>query len=382
MRGPLKINPISLNKNLAKIRGVKSQVSTYINPNKPASIGGYTDCPELVREFLNYSLTIRGLSPRSVNGYYIDLRTFLKFLVRHRGLAPAEVSFDKIDISGLDLDFIQRISKSDVYEFLFYATQQRDNAAATRARKLSSLRGFFKYLTSKTGKLQHNPVEDVEMPAQKKRLPKYLSLGESLELLNNIQSDFHERDYCMLTLFLNCGVRLSELVGINVNDVKNDTMRVVGKGNKERIIYLNGACQEAVRALIEARGNLENLRDNALFVSKRTGRRLSPRRVQQIVDDCLRAAGLDGKGYTVHKLRHTAATLLYQHGHVDLLSLKEMLGHVDVSTTEIYTHLDTAQLKAAANASPLANLGAPKPKRKGKKDADADEDGRNGDFDD
>ncbi len=335
-------------------------MSTYINPHSPGKQLDFSDCPQLVQEYLKYTLTIRGLSPRSVNGYYIDLRTFFKFLVQHRGFVAADIEPGKIDISELDINFIEKISKIEIYDYLYFVTKERENTAASRARKLSSLRGFFKYLTNKTGKLKINPAEDVEAPARKKRLPKYLSLEESIELLSQIESDFYERDYCIITLFLNCGMRLSELVGINTTDIKSDTLRVVGKGNKERTIYLNSACIAAINNLINARKKLENLQDNALFVSKRTGKRLSARRIQQIVERCFQAAGLSGKGYSVHKLRHTAASLMYNHGHVDLLSLKEILGHVDVSTTEIYTHLDSDALKKAADASPLASIVAPK----------------------
>lgn len=337
-------------------------MSTYLSPTKPQKNNQFEDCPQSVVDFLKYSLTIRGLSPRTVNGYYIDLRVFFKFLVLHRGQTASDAPLESIGISQIDLGFIQKITKAEIYEYLYYVTRERENAAATRARKLSSLKGYFKYMTHKTGQLQQDPVNDVEMPAQKKRLPKYLSLDESLELLNNIQSDFFERDYCVLTLFLNCGMRLSELVGLNVTDYKDDTLRVIGKGNKERMVYLNAACQRAMDAYLPARSSLKNLRDkNALFVSRKTGRRLSARRIQQIVNNCFVAAGLSGKGYSVHKLRHTAATLMYRHGHVDLLSLKEILGHADVSTTEIYTHLDSVQLKAAADASPLAKVSHKKP---------------------
>lgn len=342
-------------------------MSTYYNPKKTNQTNYSEDCPALVVEFLNYSLTIRGLSPRSVNGYYIDLRTFFKFVILHRGLVGSETDFADIDIRNVDIHFIKQITKTEIYEFLYYVTRERENSAATRARKLSSLKGFFKYLTSKTGQLTINPVDDIETPTLKKRLPKYLSLEESMELLNNIQSDFYERDYCIITLFLNCGMRLSELVGINVNDIKNDTLRVIGKGNKERIVYLNNACVQALNSLLAARGALSKLKDkDALFVSKRTGARLSGRRIQQIVNDCLQAAGLSGKGYSVHKLRHTAATLMYRYGHVDMLALKEILGHADVSTTQIYTHLDTARLKDAAAASPLSDIEMPKHEKIGK----------------
>lgn len=332
-------------------------MSTYINPLQPHKHGPYDDCPPLVVEFLHYSETIRGLSPRTVNGYYIDLRTFFKFLVLHRGQVPPDTSLVDICTKEVDLEFIDKINKSEVYEYLYYVTRERENAAATRARKLSSLRGFFKYLTHKTSQLHHNPVDDIETPKLQKRLPKYLSLDESVSLLNNIQSDFYERDYCIITLFLNCGMRLSELVSININDVKQDTLRVIGKGDKERIIYLNNACIDAIKTLLIKMQKLQCIKDKkALFVSIKTGNRLSARRVQQIVNQCLQASGLDGKGYSVHKLRHTAATLLYRYGQVDMLALKEILGHADVSTTQIYTHIDTEQLKKAATSSPLASI--------------------------
>jgi len=333
-------------------------LSTYIDPRQPNKHGDYKDCPELVVRYLYDSETIRGLSPRTVNGYYIDLRTFFRFLMQAHGLVPADVSPDEIDIRRVDLDTIKSVTTSDIYEFLHYVTRERDNAPATRARKLSSLKGFYKYLCNKMKVLEINPTDDVETPALKKRLPKYLSLNEGVELLKNVQSDFYERDYCILTLFLNCGMRLSELVNINITDIHDDgTIRIVGKGNKERLVYLNDACNTALRRLCDERAKLPNLQDKkALFVSKHTGKRLSARRIQQIVDNCLKAAGLSGKGYSVHKLRHTAATLMYQEGHVDMLALKEILGHAHVSTTEIYTHMGTAQLRQAAQASPFAKL--------------------------
>lgn len=331
-------------------------MSTYINPNTGKK-NDYNDCPRAVVDFLNYSETIRGLAVRSVNAYYIDLRTFFRFLKQYRGLVSSDSSFDEIDLKDIDLEFIKKIDKSEVYEFLYFVTKERDNAAATRARKLSSLRGFFKYMTNKTGQLIANPTDDIETPKTKKRLPKYLSLDESRELLSSIQSDFFERDYCIITLFLNCGMRLSELVGVNVTDIKNDTIRIVGKGNKERILYLNAACLSSIQVYLDERGKMSTIRDkSALFISRKTGRRLTARRIQQIVNACLATAGLAGKGYSVHKLRHTAATLMYQYGQVDMLVLKEMLGHANLATTEIYTHLDVNELKTAADSSPLSDI--------------------------
>lgn len=333
-------------------------MSTYIDSRHPNQHGDYQDCPQYVIRYLQDSETIRGLSPRTVNGYYIDLRTFFRFLMRLRGLVDADTPMEEIDIRSVDLTMIQSVTTSEIYEFMYYITRERDNSAATRARKLSSVKGFYKFLTNKMKLLEKNPADDVGTPAQKKRLPKYLSLNESIELLKNIQSDFYERDYCIITLFLNCGMRLSELVNINITDIHDDgTIRIVGKGDKERLVYLNDACISALRRLCEERAGLPNLQDKkALFVSKKTGKRLSARRIQQIVGGCLQTAGLSGKGYSTHKLRHTAATMMYQEGHVDMLALKEILGHAHVSTTEIYTHLGTEQLRQAADASPFAKL--------------------------
>lgn len=333
-------------------------MSTYIDARQPNKHSDYRDCPPLVVQFLYDSETIRGLSPRTVNAYYIDLRTFFRFLKQHRGLAGTNSEMEEIDIRDIELPFIRATSTSEIYEYLHYVTRMRGNSPAARARKLSSIKGFFKYLCNKMKLLEVNPADDVDTPALKKSLPKYLTFSEGISLLQNIQSDFYERDYCIITLFLNCGMRLSELVNINITDIRDDgTIRIVGKGNKERLVYLNKACVSALHNLCDERIKLPNLQDkNALFVSKKTGKRLSPRRVQQIVEQCLHNAGLSGRGYSPHKLRHTAATLMYQEGGVDMLALKEILGHAHVSTTEIYTHMGATQLKQAAESSPFSNV--------------------------
>lgn len=342
-------------------------MSTYLNMTNPKRRkNDFSDCPEILKEYLYYSETIRALSVRSVNGYYIDLRTFFRFLKRHKGFVSSDLDYNKINILDIDVSFVKNITKSDIYEFLHYVTNERENASASRARKLSSIKGFFKYCTIKRGYFIDDPCQGIEAPAQAKRLPKHLSLEESKELLNNgAQSDFPSRDYCILTLFLNCGMRLSELVGMDLSDCKDNTIRVIGKGNKERQIFLNTACMNALEAYRQDRFKMPNIADadkNALFLSKRTGRRLSPRRVQQIVERSLQAAGLSDKGYSVHKLRHTAATLMHQYGHVDMLALKEVLGHAHVSTTEIYTHLSMEELKEATDSNPLASVKASKQK--------------------
>lgn len=322
----------------------------------------YQDCPDYLQEFLFYMLTIRGRSKRTVDAYYVDLRTFLRYIKCTKCLSGDfendPEAFQQIAIQDVSLETLQQISLADVYQFLTYAMNQRENNAKTRSRKVSSVRALFQYLTIKTNKLKSNPVENLEVPAVKKAIPKYLTLEESLELLTHIDptSKTYERDFCMVTLFLNCGMRLSELVGINLSDIREDTIKLLGKGNKERIVYINDACRRALDAYLVVRKPTTNaVHKDALFLSSR-GTRLSPRRVEQIIEQCLKQAGLSGQGYSPHKLRHTAATLMYQHGNVDIRVLKEILGHVSLSTTEIYTHLSNRQMEDAAQNSPLSTV--------------------------
>jgi site-specific recombinase XerD len=274
-----------------------------------------------------------------------------------RGIVDKDSEFGEISIEDLTIDFIKTITQLEIYEYLHFTMSSRDNNASTRSRKISALRSYFKYLTIKAHKLEDNPVKDLEVPALKKSLPRYLSLDESVSLLNAVDGDFATRDYCILTLFLNCGMRLSELCGININDIHEETITITGKGNKERQVYLNTACKKAIARYFRDRNKRTYAHKDrqALFLS-RTGSRLTPRRVEQIVNGYIQKAGLEGQGYTVHKLRHTAATLMYRYGDVDILTLKEILGHAHTSTTEIYTHLDDKRLKEAADSSPLSEL--------------------------
>lgn len=324
------------------------------------------DCPSVLRDYLFYMETIKGRSPRTVEGYYIDLRTFLRYLKRIKNRVSPSVPFEEITISDVDVELLRTVTLSDVYEFLHFTASERGNSAAARSRKVSSLRGFFGYLTVKAGLLKENPVRELEVPSLKKTIPKYLTLENSIELLASAEeeeAETRDRDYCILTLLLNCGMRLSELVGINHTDIRDNQLRLLGKGNKERIVYLNDACQNALNAYIAyKRANNIVARDNpnALFVS-RNRTRISRRRVQQIVERQLAAIGLDGKGFSTHKLRHTAATLMYQYGHVDIRMLKEILGHANLGTTEIYTHISSEQLESAAKKNPLSNI---KPRKK------------------
>nr|WP_319488103.1 tyrosine recombinase XerC [uncultured Caproiciproducens sp.] len=314
-----------------------------------------SEAPPIIKEFLGYVGTIKGKSPKTVEEYYLDLRTFFRYIKKSRNLVSADFDFEKISISDIDLDLIKDITLTDVFEYMNYLATERHNKASTRSRKVSSLRTFFKYLTNKTGKLAVNPVEELETPKQKKSLPKYLTLEQSLELLSKVDGPTKERDYCILILFLNCGMRLSELVSLNLSDVRHSTatVRIVGKGNKERIIYLNDACIDAINRYIAVRPNNALIDKNALFISKQN-KRISPKTVQYIVKKYLSEIELGN--LSVHKLRHTAATLMYQHGHVDIRVLKDILGHENLGTTEIYTHLSDEQMANAAKANPLSNV--------------------------
>lgn len=314
------------------------------------------EAPQILKEYLFYQETVRARSSKTVNEYFIDLRTFFRYLKIHRGLVPSDVEFDKIKIDDVDLDILKTVTLNDAYEYMNYLVRDRNNKVAARARKCSSLKGYFKFLSSNRKYLDKNPLEDLEMPKKPKKLPKYLTLEQSMELLNSVEGDYKERDYAILTLFLNCGLRVSEMAGLNYTDIRTDnTIRVVGKGNKERVIYLNKACLNALNDYMKVRP-VDGVKDKkALFIS-RNHNRMSVKTIQAMVYKYLAKIGLDAQGYSCHKLRHTAATLMYQYGDVDVRVLKEVLGHENLGTTEIYTHLSSTQLKSATDNNPLANV--------------------------
>ena len=275
-----------------------------------------------------------------------------------RGKAQPGIPFNKIDISGVDIELVRSVTVSDLYGFMVYCKEELRNNTATRARKTSTLRLFFKYMSVQTHRLDSNPADLLEAPKIKQSLPKYLSLEDSLELLNSVDGENGRRDYCILTIFLNCGLRLSELCGLDLSDISSDgTMTVTGKGNKERMVYLNDSCKTAIKRYLEVRPHegLTAESKNALFIS-RNHKRISPRTVEHIVTSYIKKAGLDGKGLSTHKLRHTAATLMYRHGHVDIRVLKDILGHANLGTTQIYTHVSDTQIKAAIDANPLSEV--------------------------
>ena len=320
--------------------------------------------PEYLNSFLDYSITILNKSLNTIKEYNYDLAMFLKFIMVHFNLTSSK-DFKDINISNLSLDVIKKIELNDIHAFLAYLTTTYHSKAATRARKVSSIRVFFNYLSQKANLIEKNPAQNLETPKIEKRMPKYLTLDDSKKLLT-VTSDEErnkERDYAIITLFLNCGLRLSELVGININDISFDDakMTVIGKGNKERTIYLNKACLQAINSYLEVRPKIgiKPSSIKALFLSERK-ERISKRTVQYVVDKELRRAGLDTKKYSTHKLRHTAATLMYQYGNVDIRALQELLGHESISTTEIYTHVANEQVRNAVEVNPLSDYSANK----------------------
>lgn len=325
----------------------------------------YSDCPQVLREFLIYHENIMGQSQLTISEYYLDLRMFLRFVKLMRGDMPVSTDLDTIDIRDVNLDFIREIDTSDVFDFLSYLANDRavnpesaapdyGISATARARKLSSIKSFYKYLTVRTKQLEENPVAELEYPKLRKSLPKYLTLDQSAALLQAVSGQNEIRDYAILMLFLNCGIRRSELVGLNLTDVYEDRIRVVGKGNKERFVYFGSACRKAIDAYLEERKQIE-LSDNRALFGSRDKNRISVTAVHRLVKKALLQAGLDSTQFSAHKLRHTAATMMLSGG-VDVKTVQEVLGHENLNTTQIYTHIESTELKIAAEANPLSKL--------------------------
>lgn len=313
------------------------------------------EMPSVLSDFLNYLQTIKGKSSNTVLVYFYDLRVFFRFLKLHKKLVDKKTEFEQIDITDIDINLIKSVTLSDLYAFMSFVSNDRDNSAHARARKVASLKSFFNYLFNKAKLLDSNPASELESPKIVKRLPRYLNVEESKQLLSSVDGQYSERDYAIITLFLNCGMRLSELVGINLNNIKNESLTVIGKGDKERSIPLNTACIKAIEAYLKVRP-VNGVKDkNALFISERK-QRISKESVQKIVKKYIKSSGLDPQRYSTHKLRHTAATLMYKYGNVDIRALQELLGHESIATTEIYTHLDKEQLKNAVDKNPLSGF--------------------------
>ena len=325
----------------------------------------YTDCPQILRDFLTYHENIKGQSPRTISEYYLDLRMFLRFIKLMRNEMPMNTPLEDIPIKDVDLAFVGSITTSEIFDFLSYLANDRplnpDSSftdygiePAARSRKLSAIKSFYKYLTVRTKQLQENPVADLEYPKLRKSLPKYLTLEQSAALLQSVSGPNEKRDYAILMLFLNCGIRRSELVGLNLTDVYEDRIRVVGKGNKERFVYFGSACRKAIDAYLPERNKCV-LSDNRALFGSRDSNRISVSAVHRLVKKALLQAGLDSTQFSAHKLRHTAATMMLSGG-VDVKTVQEVLGHENLNTTQIYTHIENTELKIAAEANPLSKL--------------------------
>lgn len=338
-----------------------------------------TQAPQLLRDFLAYHQTIQGHSKKTVDEYFLDLRNFFRYIKLEKGLVDRKTPLEEISIDDVDLALVRSVTLTDIYSYLSFLSNSRvRNAknpysgtglmASTRARKVATIRSFYKYLVNKAHLLEENPIKELDSPRQKQSLPRFLTLDESIQLLESIDGENMERDFCIITLFLNCGLRISEMVGLNLSDVRGDRLRVLGKGNKERIVFLNLACQSALEDWLAVRSRSGAADPYALFITRKHTR-FTTDGVHYMLKKRFTAAGLDSSKYSAHKLRHTAATLMLQNG-VDVRTLQEVLGHEHLNTTQIYTHVDSDSLRTAAQANPLGKL-----KRRGrpKKEPDADE---------
>lgn len=312
--------------------------------------------PQVLADYLSYMTVVKGKSINTVNQYCYDLKNFLKYIF---------CKFNNIDFSAYNLsenfdsNLLKKITLSDLYDYTAYLYNNHSNNDNYIARKVSCIKSFFNYLTIKTDLLESNPAEHLERPKIKQRLPKYLSLDESVAFLKSIDGPYKERDFAMFVIFLTCGLRVSELTGINIRDINysQKSLRVIGKGNKERHVFLNDMCMEAINSYLLVRPNDKLLGDarNALFISSKMTR-ITPRSVERICKKYFDAAGVDSGIYTPHKLRHTAATIMYRDGDVDIRTLQEILGHANLSTTQLYTHIKNEDMKNAANNNPLTKV--------------------------
>lgn len=325
----------------------------------------YSDCPQVLRDFLAYHETIKGQSTKTISEYYLDLRMFLRFVKLMRNDMPIHTRLDDLPINDIDIQFVREITTSEIFDFLSYLANDRNPApdspapdygisATSRARKLSAIKSFYKYLTVRTKQLIENPVADLEYPKLRKSLPKYLTIEQSAALLQAVSGTNEKRDYAILMIFLNCGIRRSELVGLNLTDVYEDRLRVIGKGNKERFVYFGSACRKAIDAYLIER-HKKFLTDNRALFGSRDNNRISVTAVHRLVKKALLQAGLDSTQFSAHKLRHTAATMMLSGG-VDVKTVQEVLGHENLNTTQIYTHIENTELKIAAEANPLSKL--------------------------
>ena len=314
----------------------------------------YSNMPSVIRDYLSHKFTIEGKSELTVKEYSYDLRTFFRFMLARRNKITDIEEIKELSIKNVDINFIRDISRSDIYDYLLFLSHDMDNSVKSRARKLSAVKSFFKYLDNDMHLLTVNVAKDMNLPKIPKKLPTYLELDEAKKLLETPEGDNKERDFFILTILLNCGLRVSELKNLSMNDIKGDSIRVKGKGNKERQLYLNDATKNALFEYLKVR-KPKIPTENQLLLSDR-GEKISIGGIQYIVKNLIRKAGLDAEVLSTHKLRHTAATLMYKYGGVDVRALQEVLGHEHLNTTQIYTHTDKDSIRNAISNNPLSNF--------------------------
>ena len=318
-------------------------MSSYIDVVHPERHAPYLDIPDDVVDYLHYLDFVKLRSPRTVNGYYLDLRGFFRYMMQRWQRMADDTPPEEIDLTGITTADIRTITKHDIFDFLDHA-RSADNGPKARARKLSALKGFFNYMCTQVNRLPANPTENISLGSPARALPKYLTRDEAVTLLSNIQSDFYERDYCILTLFLNCGMRLAELVTIDMGDFRDDTIRIVGKGSKERLVPITDSAITELQAWFKDRSLLKIKpgEEDYVFLNRR-GHHLTRTMILIMVKKQALMAGIM-KTISPHTLRHSFATALLRGG-ADLRVIQELLGHADIGTTEIYTHLDDESLR-------------------------------------
>ena len=319
----------------------------------------FDDCPVILDDYLNYLLTIKGRSNLTVKEYYYDLKRFLKFIIMRKKLFGYNLNSDINEVSILSINKrdILDIDITDLHAYISYCDSYYNDSTKTKARKISAIKSWFKYLHNTAELIDKNPSEKLELPKLQKRNPVYLTLSESEKVINAIKLEENEfnraRDLCIILIFLTCGLRISELTGINIESIKDDKLNVIGKGNKERTVFLNENCLYAIKCYLKLRPITPDT--TALFISSHK-KRISNRSIQIRLKKYIQLAGLDPNIYTPHKLRHTAATLMYKYGDVDIRTIQSILGHTSVATTQIYTHLDDDDIKKGISKNPISKL--------------------------
>ena len=319
----------------------------YYNPISTSNIKSYNFAeyhfPKYVVGYLNYLRVERNLAPGTIVNYANTIQTFLRWYSFVQSGKPFD-QFQQLEIEWITLEDLSSLSRNDIYEFLAFCANELNNSSNSRSNKLSALKSFFSYLReiepSRT--IQSNPAIEIAAPKKEKPIPKFLTIDNAKLLLNVAKSSGNDRDYCILLWFLSCGMRLSELAGMNLKDVRksngNAEVLIRGKGRKERMVPLNQPCWDAYELYLIQRNSMKpDEKEQALFLSNRASR-LSRRQIERIVEKYLKIAGLHQQGYSAHLLRHTFASSAFELGG-NVVDIGAQLGHESIATTQRYVHL-------------------------------------------